>query len=158
MERMKSLMMFVGLIFAVSMAPEVGFAGEEERPGEGLAPENAMEADAEDLAEPARPSMEAMGAEFMRKVMEMSARIEAVQKKMAEREQAIRETNPEVKAMRARMMHMQRKINRILDEDEELAELKMERDMLWTTMPSLPSPPSRQMQPGMPMQRQTFPR
>ena len=79
-----------------------------------------------------------MSAEFMRKVMETSARIEAVKKQIAERQKVIYETNPEVKAYRADLIEMQKEISKIMDADVELAELKLSRDILWTTMPTLP--------------------
>jgi len=79
-----------------------------------------------------------MSAEFMRKVMETSARIEGIKKQIAERQAVIFETNPEVKAYRAQLIKMQSEINKILAADAELNTLKLNRDMLWTTMPTLP--------------------
>lgn len=79
-----------------------------------------------------------MSAEFMRKVMEASARIESVKKEIAERQAVIFETNPEVKKCRAQLTAMQDEINKMLAEDKELTALKMSRDILWSTMPTLP--------------------
>lgn len=79
-----------------------------------------------------------MSAEFMRKVMETSARIEAVKTKIAERQKVIYDTNPDVKAYRAQLVAMQGEISKIMEADAELAELKLNRDILWTTMPTLP--------------------
>ncbi len=88
-------------------------------------------------AQPAPFSAE-MSAEFMRKVMETTARIEGVKKEIAERRKVIFETNPEVKACRAQLIEMQKTISKLLDADAELAALKQDRDILWTTMPTLP--------------------
>lgn len=86
-----------------------------------------------------KPSLEAISAEFMRQVMETSARIEAVRKEIEERERFIYENNQEIKALRSQMKEIQKTISGILDEDEELAALKMDRDILWSIMPALPS-------------------
>jgi hypothetical protein len=79
-----------------------------------------------------------MSAEFMRKVMETSARIEVVKKEIADRTAVIYETNPEVKGYRSQLIAMQMEISKIMDTDPELATLKMNRDILWTTMPTFP--------------------
>ena len=79
-----------------------------------------------------------MSAEFMRKVMEASARIEGVKKQIAARQKVIYETNPEVKVYRAQLVEMQGEINKLMDADVELVELKLNRNILWTTMPTLP--------------------
>lgn len=109
------------------LTPSAG--GPAMKPGTALTPESPPKQ---------APFSPEMSAEFMRKVMETSARIEAIKKEIAERQRTIFETNPEVKAYREQMIGMQKEINRILNEDQELAELKLNRDMLWTTMPSLP--------------------
>ena len=87
---------------------------------------------------PAAPFSPEMSQEFMRKVMETSARIEAVKKQIADRQAVIFETNPAVKAYRAQLVEMQNEIDKILAGDAELTTLKLNRDMLWTTMPTLP--------------------
>ncbi len=92
--------------------------------------------------------MEAMSAEFMRKVMETSAKIEAMKKEISDREHELFETHPEVHAMRSQMVEIQKTINRILDQDQELIKLKMERDILWSVMPTLPKPTARSMPPS----------
>jgi Tfp pilus assembly major pilin PilA len=79
-----------------------------------------------------------MSAEFMQKVMETTAKIEAIKKKIAERQAVIYETNPQVKECRSQLIEMQHEINKILEADAELATLKLNRDILWTTMPTLP--------------------
>jgi len=84
------------------------------------------------------PSFAQMNAEFMRKVMEASARIEAMKKEVTERENEIYRTNPKIEALQVQMIDIQKAINSILDADKELADLKIKRDILWTTMPSLP--------------------
>ena len=88
-----------------------------------------------------------MSADFMRKVMETSAKIEAVKKEMAERRAELFETNSEIKSCREQMVDLQNKINSILAEDRELAKMEMDRDILWTTMPPMPG---ARMRPGMP--------
>jgi hypothetical protein len=125
------------LIMASLLDSAVCRAEEEEKPAQGDRDQPSMQA----------PSMEAMSAEFMKKVMETSARIEAMKKEIADREQFLYENHPELKAVRSQMIEIQKTINRILDEDEELARMKMDRDILWSIMPTLPSPPS----PGRPL-------
>ena len=79
-----------------------------------------------------------ISADFIKKVMETSAKIEEAKRQIAERQAQLYATNPEIKSTRARMIEGQKEINRILDADQELAELKMSRDILWSTMPALP--------------------
>lgn len=88
-----------------------------------------------------------MSADFMRKVMETSAKIEAVKKQMADRRIELFESNPEIKACQEQMTDLQTEINSILAKDDELAKMEMERDILWTTMPPMPGARHR---PGMP--------
>ena len=88
----------------------------------------------------AKPTMEAMSAEFMRKVMETSARIEGIRKEMDDRERFLYESNPKIHALRSQIMEIQKTINGLLEQDEELAALKLQRDILWTIMPVLPKP------------------
>ena len=82
-----------------------------------------------------------MSAEFMRQVMEASARIEALNAEIAARQTVLFETHPEVKVYRAQLIAMQGQINKILAEDEELASLQLNRDIMWSTMPVLPRGP-----------------
>lgn len=89
-----------------------------------------------------------ISADFIKKVMETSARIEECKKQIAERQAYLYESNPKIKALRTELLEMQKKINEILIDDKELADLRMNRDILWTTMPVLPKPP-REQQPGM---------
>ncbi|MBI2440551.1 MAG: hypothetical protein HYV35_04185 [Lentisphaerae bacterium] len=79
-----------------------------------------------------------ISADFIRKVMETSAKIEAAKRQITERQTELYATNPEIKATRERMIELQKEINKILDADAELAELKMSRDLLWSTMPAMP--------------------
>ncbi len=88
---------------------------------------------------PPKPFGHEMSAEFIRKVMETSAKLEALKKQSVARRQEILENNAEVKAYRAQMRELQKKINSFLAEDQELADLQMERDILWSTMPTLPA-------------------
>jgi len=95
----------------------------------------------------------------MKKVMEMSAKIEEAKRQIAERQAQLYATNPEIKSTRARMIEGQKEINRILDADPELAELKMSRDILWSTgdyratMPALPKGRNPASMPRMPSNR-----
>ncbi len=95
-----------------------------------------------------------IGADFMKKFMETNAKIEAAKRQIAERQAQLYATNPEIKSTRARMIEGQKEINRILDADQELAELKMSRDLLWSTMPALPKGQNPALMPRMPVARQ----
>jgi len=93
------------------------------------------------------PFSSEISADFIKKVMETSARIEECKKQIAERQAYIYEHNDQIKAYRTEMIGMQTKINKLLEADKELAELRLNRDMLWTTMPVLPRPREQQMGP-----------
>ncbi len=84
-----------------------------------------------------------MSAEFMRKVMETSAKIEAIKKQAAARRAELFKTNAEIQGYQKQMVEIQKKINSILADDSDLTELEMERDILWTTMPAMPAVRSR---------------
>ena len=84
------------------------------------------------------PIVAQMNAEFMRKVMEASARIEKMKRQIAEREAQLYKANPAIKTLWADMIKKQNEINSILNTDKELAELKRKRAVLWTIMPVLP--------------------
>ena len=90
-----------------------------------------------------------ISADFIKKVMETSARIEECKKQIAERQAYLYESNSQIKACRKEMIEMQAKINAILDADKDLAVLRLNRDILWTTMPALPK--AREQQPMMRM-------
>ena len=90
------------------------------------------------VVRPPSPFSAEIGADFIKKVMETSAKIEEAKRQIAERQAQLYATNPEIKSTRARMIEGQKEINRILDTDQELIELKMSRDILWSTMPALP--------------------
>ena len=94
-----------------------------------------------------------ISADFMKKVMETSAKIEAAKRQIAERQAQLYTTNPEIKSTRAQMIEGQKEINRILDADPELAELKMSRDILLSTMPALPKGQNPASMPRMPVAR-----
>lgn len=88
-----------------------------------------------------------ISADFIKKVQETSARIEECKRQIAERQAYLFESNPQIKAYRKEMIEMQTKINTILEADKELAGLRLNRDMLWTTMPVLPKIREQQMGP-----------
>src|SRR5450830_536872 len=94
-----------------------------------------------------------IGADFIKKVMETSAKIEEAKRQIAERQAHLYATNPEIKSTRARMIEGQKEINLILDADQELAELKMSRDILWSTLPALPKGQNPASMPRMPVAR-----
>lgn len=89
----------------------------------------------------AAPFSAEMSAEFMKKVMETTARLEEVKKQIAARQAELYSANPQIKAYRDEMIKMQAEINAILAADKELNELKMNRDILGTTMPAFPKAP-----------------
>jgi hypothetical protein len=120
------------------------------------------------LAEPGRPGNPSGGAnaagrpspfsaeisaDFIRKVMETSAKIEEAKRQIADRQAMLYATNPEIKSTRTLMIEKQKEINRILDADQELAELKMSRDIVWSIMPALPKGQNPALMPRMPMVR-----
>ena len=96
-----------------------------------------------------------ISADFIKKVMETSARIEECKKQIAERQAYLYESNPQMKAYRTQMIEMQSQINKIMESDKELADMRLNRDILWTTMPVLPKAREQQMGPGprMPVSR-----
>jgi len=95
------------------------------------------------------PALAKINAEFMQKVMEASARIEAMKKEIEDRENEIYRTNRSIKTLQSQMIELQKTINKILDSDQELTEIKMKRDILWTTMPSLPKSNDRAFPPNL---------
>ncbi|MGI6086402.1 MAG: hypothetical protein ACOYCD_00435 [Kiritimatiellia bacterium] len=88
-----------------------------------------------------------MSTEFMRKVMEISAKIESIKKQTAERRAELFETNAEIKGYKKQLVALQKKVNAILAADKELSDLEMERDIILTTMPSILT---MQVRPGVP--------
>ena len=100
----------------------------------------------------ARPSpfSAEISADFIRKVMAASARIEEAKRRITERQAQLYVTNPEIKACRELMVKLQKEINSVLDADQELAELKMNRDIIWSTMPALPKARNPVLFPQMP--------
>jgi hypothetical protein len=91
-----------------------------------------------------------IGADFIKKVMETSAKIDEAKRQIAERQAQLYASNSEIKSIRAQMIEAQKEINRILDADPELAELKMSRDIVWSTMPALPKGQNPASLPRMP--------
>jgi hypothetical protein len=85
--------------------------------------------------------------------VETSAKIEEAKRQIAERQAKLYASNPEIKANRAQMIEWQAEISRILDADPELTELKMNRDLLWSTMPALPKGRNPASMPRMPSSR-----
>ena len=94
-----------------------------------------------------------ISADFIKKVMETSAKIEEAKRQIADRQAKLYEDNPDIKSTRALMIEKQKEINRILDADRELTELKMSRDILWSTMPALPKARNPASLPHMPPNR-----
>jgi hypothetical protein len=86
------------------------------------------------------PFSSEISADFIKKVMETSAKIEEIKKQVAERQSELYASHPQIKAYRKELIRLQNEINAILDQDKELNDLKMSRDILWTTMPVLPKP------------------
>jgi peptidoglycan hydrolase CwlO-like protein len=140
---MKQKLLVAGLLIAFASAGSFSIAEDKGKTGANE-PEPAIEQ---------KKTMEAMSAEFMRKVMETSKKIEAVKKEIDDREREIHETNAEIKALRSQMIEIQKTINRILGEDAELARLAMEKDILWTVMPVLPKPAARPLPAGFPVKK-----
>ena len=89
-----------------------------------------------------------ISADFIKKVMETSARIEECKKQIAERQAYLYESNPQMKAYRTQMIEMQGQINKLMEADKELADMRLNRDMLWTTMPVMPKVREQQSGPG----------
>jgi len=144
----KAMMMCAGCLLIVSVCSAAG-KQEKEGPAPGQpAPQGVLFATNMPAGQTkAAPFSSEISADFIKKVMETSARIEACKKKIADRRVYLYEHNPEIKACRQEMTAMQTKINKLLETDQELAELRMNRDMLWTTMPVLPKPPEQHMAP-----------
>lgn len=88
-----------------------------------------------------------MSTEFMRKVMEVSAKIDAIKKQTAKRRAELFETNAEIKSYKKQLVELQKKVNAILAADKQLSDLEMERDIILTTMPSILT---MQVRPGVP--------
>jgi len=79
--------------------------------------------------------------EFMKKVMETSAKIEEAKKQIDERVSTLYKTNPTLTASYAKMVELQKQINTLMDADAEMTAMKTKRDILWSVMPSLPKNP-----------------
>ena len=137
---MKSANVIAGLCIVVMLGSTLALAEEKAKPKPKESAKRVVVTNEASAFPTNAPTVTQMNAEFMRRVMETSARIEAVRKEIGERENELSETHPKIKAMRSQMAEMQKTINRILDQDEELAQLKLKRDIVWTTMPTLPTP------------------
>lgn len=89
-----------------------------------------------------------ISADFVKKVMETSARIEESKKQIAERQAYLYESNPQLKAYRKQMIEMQTRINKIIETDQELADMRLNRDITWTIMPVMPKAREQQLRMG----------
>ncbi len=97
----------------------------------------------------ASPFSAEISADFIKQIMETSAKIDDAKRAIAGRRAQLFANNPDIKAARAQMVALQRKINAILDADPELADLRISRDIVWSTMPVFPhSRPGGPMAPG----------
>ncbi len=160
---MKSIRQFAGcvVIFAVACSgwaeePQKDPSSVARRPSSDLQPVPVMfapTAGGTNVFGRTSPFSAEISADFIKKVMETSAKIKEAKRQIAERQAQLYATNPEIKSTRARMIEGQKKINRILDADQELAELKMSRDLLWSTMPALPKGRNPASMPRMPLAR-----
>jgi len=83
--------------------------------------------------------------DFMKLVMEASAKIEEAKRLIQERQAHLIETDPAIQKLQASLMDMQKQINAIVEADPEYAQLKLKRDILATVMPDLPKPPGGPM-------------
>ena len=162
---MKSIRQIAGcvVIFAVACSgwaaepqkdPATGGINPSLAPPAGSPPRSAMaERGGTNVFGRMSPFSAEVSADFIKKVMETSAKIKEAKRQIAERQAQLYATNPEIKSTRERMIEGQKKINRILDADQELAELKMSRDLLWSTMPALPKGRNPASMPRMPLAR-----
>jgi predicted RNase H-like nuclease (RuvC/YqgF family) len=73
--------------------------------------------------------------DFMRRVAETSRRIEELRAQIEARKAEIFSSNEEVKKLFERQKELQKKINAILDQDKELSELKIQKDIITSVMP-----------------------
>ncbi len=78
--------------------------------------------------------------DFMKLVMEASAKIEEAKHKIQERENFLIENDPAIKKLQARLEDLQKQINAIIEADAEYAKLKLKRDIKTTVIPDLPKP------------------
>jgi len=93
---------------------------------------------ADGQSQKALPFSAEISADFVKKVMETSARIEECKREIAERQAYLYENNPKIKELRQQLIAMQLKINQIIEADKELVDMRLSRDIIWTTMPVLP--------------------
>jgi len=90
--------------------------------------------------------------EFMKMAMETSAKIEAIKKRIAEREEELYGTHPQIKELHASLVEMQNRINAIIQSDAEFAAMKMKHDIKATITPDFPKTSMPMRAPGqMPM-------
>lgn len=133
---MKSLRLVSLTVFvcAAALCP----AGEDGAKGEPPPPQAMFSTNMAAGPAKAAPFSPEISADFIKKVMETSAKIEACKKEISARQAYLYESNPKIKEYRSQMVEMQKRINAILDADKELAELRLNRDIAYTTMPALP--------------------
>lgn len=148
MNNEKAIKIFVGAMLIVSL----GFAADKKEPRVKAADQPEPQGALFSTNPPAAPGKPApfsaeVSADFIKKVMETSARIEECKKQIAERQAYLYESNPKIKGYRQEMIEMQTRINKLLENDKELAEMRLNRDILWTTMPALPKPREPQLVP-----------
>ncbi len=75
--------------------------------------------------------------EFMKRVAETSRKIEEIKAQIEARKAEIFNSNEEVKKLFEKQKELQQKINSILEQDKELSDLKIKRDILSSVMPQM---------------------
>lgn len=149
MNNKKATKIFIAALLAVSVCFAADKKKKEDKPADQPAPQGMIFSTNLPAGQAKNAPFSAeISADFIKKVMETSARIEECKKQIAERQAYLYEHNSQIKSYRQEMIEMQAKINKIMDDDKELAELRLNRDILWTTMPVLPKPPREQLGPG----------
>lgn len=128
------------IIFMAAVLTAGNLCAEPPAAPPGFVPVDMLAAPSGTNGPPSRPTpfTAEMSAEFMRKVMETSAKIENIKQRQAERRAELFATHPGIKAHRARMVELQEQINAMIAADDEFSRLMMDRDILRTTMPTLP--------------------
>ena len=94
---------------------------------------------------PQNAPQQQISEDFMKLVMEASAKIEAAKKQIQDRQAHLIATDPTIKKLQADLESMQKQINAIIEADPEYTQNKLKRDILATVMPELPKPPSSPM-------------
>ena len=89
---------------------------------------------------PQNAPQQQISEDFMKLVMEASAKIEEAKHKIQERENFLIENDPAIKKLQAKLEDLQKQINAIIEADAEYAKLKLKRDIKNTVIPDLPKP------------------